>query len=39
MISLLKAFYGDAATKDNEFGYQCFPSALRPTPTAISTSS
>jgi formate dehydrogenase major subunit len=22
MVSLLKAFYGDAATKDNEFGYQ-----------------
>ena len=25
MISLLKAFYGDAATKDNEFGYQWLP--------------
>jgi formate dehydrogenase major subunit len=24
-ISLLKAFYGDAATKDNEFGYQWLP--------------
>jgi formate dehydrogenase major subunit len=25
MVSLLKAFYGDAATKDNEFGYQWLP--------------
>ena len=25
MISLLKAFYGDAATQDNEFGYQWLP--------------
>src|SRR5256885_8568597 len=25
MVSLLKAFYGDAATKDNEFGYQWIP--------------
>jgi formate dehydrogenase major subunit len=25
MISLLKAFYGDAATKDNEYGYQWLP--------------
>src|SRR5206468_11179343 len=25
MISLLKAFYGDAATKDNEWGYQWLP--------------
>jgi len=24
-VSLLKAFYGDAATKDNEFGYQWLP--------------
>mgnify|MGYP003693847319 CR=1 FL=1 len=24
-MSLLKAFYGDAATKDNEFGYQWLP--------------
>src|SRR6266567_2796485 len=24
-VSLLKAFYGDAATKDNEFGYQWVP--------------
>jgi formate dehydrogenase major subunit len=25
MVSLLKAFYDDAATKDNEFGYQWLP--------------
>jgi formate dehydrogenase major subunit len=25
MVSLLKAFYGDAATKDNEYGYQWLP--------------
>src|SRR5438477_2611853 len=25
MVSLLKAFYGDAATKDNDFGYQWLP--------------
>jgi len=25
MVSLLKAFYGDAATKDNQFGYQWLP--------------
>jgi len=25
MVSLLKAFYGDAATKDNEFGYHWLP--------------
>src|SRR3989441_2994025 len=25
MVSLLKAFYDDAATKDNEFGYQWIP--------------
>ena len=25
MVSLLKAWYGDAATKDNEFGYQFLP--------------
>src|ERR1051326_874821 len=25
MVSLLKAFYGDGATKDNEFGYQWLP--------------
>jgi formate dehydrogenase major subunit len=25
MVSLLKAFYGDAATSDNEFGYQWLP--------------
>jgi formate dehydrogenase major subunit len=25
LVSLLKAFYGDAATKDNEFGYQWLP--------------
>ena len=25
MVSLLKAFYGDAATRDNEFGYQWLP--------------
>jgi formate dehydrogenase major subunit len=25
MVSLLKAFYGEAATKDNEFGYQWLP--------------
>src|SRR5216117_2089644 len=25
MVSLLKAFYGDAATKDNDFGYQWIP--------------
>ena len=25
MVSLLKAWYGDAATKDNEFGYQWLP--------------
>ena len=25
MVSLLKAFYGDAATQDNEFGYQWLP--------------
>jgi formate dehydrogenase major subunit len=25
VVSLLKAFYGDAATKDNEFGYQWLP--------------
>jgi formate dehydrogenase major subunit len=25
MVSLLKAFYGNAATKDNEFGYQWLP--------------
>ena len=25
MVSLLKAFYGPAATKDNEFGYQWLP--------------
>jgi formate dehydrogenase major subunit len=25
MVSLLKAFYGDTATKDNEFGYQWLP--------------
>jgi formate dehydrogenase major subunit len=25
MVSLLKAFYGDAATKNNEFGYQWLP--------------
>lgn len=25
MVSLLKAFYGDAATKENEFGYQWLP--------------
>ncbi len=25
MVSLLKAWYGDAATKDNEFGYQYLP--------------
>src|SRR4030095_3291591 len=24
-VSLLKAFYGDAATKDNDFGYQWLP--------------
>ncbi len=25
MVSMLKAWYGDAATKDNEFGYQYLP--------------
>lgn len=30
MVSLLKAFYGDAATKDNEFGYQWLPKRASP---------
>ncbi len=25
MVSLLKAWYGDAAGRDNEYGYQCIP--------------
>jgi formate dehydrogenase major subunit len=34
MVSLLKAFYGDAATKDNEYGYQWL--AKRASPDAYS---
>ena len=30
MVSLLKAWYGDAATKDNEFGYQYLPKTTKP---------
>lgn len=29
MVSLLKAWYGDGATKDNEFGYQFLPKLSR----------
>ncbi len=30
MVSLLKAWYGDAATKGNEFGYQYLPKTTKP---------
>jgi len=30
MVSLLKAWYGDAATKSNEFGYQYLPKTTKP---------
>ncbi len=35
MVSMLKAWFGDAATKDNEFCYQWLPKASKPTPHMI----
>lgn len=35
MVSLLKAFFGDAATKENNFGYDWLPKAKKPVPHIV----
>ncbi len=35
LVSLLKAWYGDAATKENDFGYDWIPKASKPYPHIV----
>jgi len=35
LVSMLKAWYGDAATKENDFGYDWIPKATKPYPHIV----